>query len=162
VTIDVDVTSDEARRRFAALPELESLAILDDQRRPLGLITRHRLLTMLGHRFGYALWGDKSIMQLADRDCLCLPAQTPIDEIARCSLARPLDRRHDPVLLVDQEGLLTAQVTMGDMLFAGYLDGRSGTSVPGVDAPPEASGELAREAASETERAPRPQLQAAS
>jgi diguanylate cyclase (GGDEF)-like protein len=162
VTIGVEVTSDEARRRFAALPELESLTIVDDERRPLGLITRHRLLTMLGHRFGYALWGDKSIMQLADRDCLCLPTHTPIDEIARCSLARPLDRRHDPVLLVNEAGLLTAQVTMGDMLFAGYLEGRNSTSAPSVKAAPDASGELSREAASETELAPRHQLQAAS
>jgi diguanylate cyclase (GGDEF)-like protein len=162
VTIDVDVTSDEARRRFAALPELESLAIVDDERRPLGLITRHRLLTMLGHRFGYALWGDKSIMQLADRDCLCLPAHTPIDEIARCSLARPLDRRHDPVLLVDEAGLLTAQVTMGDMLFAGYLEGRNSQPAASVESPPDASREPAREAAGEVELAPRRQLQAAS
>jgi diguanylate cyclase (GGDEF)-like protein len=147
VTIDVDVTSDEARRRFAALPELESLTIVDGERRPLGLITRHRLLTMLGHRFGYALWGDKSIMQLADRDCLCLPADTPIDQIARCSLARPLDRRHDPVLLVDEQGLLIAHVTMGDMLFAGYLEGRNGTAAPNAEAPLDASGELSVQAA---------------
>jgi CBS domain-containing protein len=93
VMIDVDVTSDEARRRFAAQPELESFAIVDDEIRPLGLITRHRLLTMLGHRFGYALWGDKSIMHIADSDRLRVPADTPIDEIARRSLARPLDRR---------------------------------------------------------------------
>ncbi len=162
VTIDVDVTSDEARRRFAALPELESLAIVDHERRPLGLITRHRLLTMLGLRFGYALWGDKSIMQLADRDCLCLPAHTPIDEIARCSLARPLDRRHDPVLLVNDAGLLAAQVTMGDMLFAGYLEGRNGTSAPDAEIPLDASSKPSRDAASENELAPRPQLQAAS
>jgi diguanylate cyclase (GGDEF)-like protein len=162
VTIDVDVTSDEARRRFAALPELESLTIVDDDRRPLGLITRHRLLTMLGHRFGYALWGDKSIMQLADRNCLCLPTHTPIDEIARCSLARPLERRHDPVLLVDEAGLLTAQVTMGDMLFAGYLEGRNGTSAPSADAPRAGSAEPSPEAGSEIALAPRRQLQAAS
>ncbi|HYB23671.1 MAG TPA: EAL domain-containing protein, partial [Solirubrobacteraceae bacterium] len=124
VTIDASITSDEVRRRFAVLPELESLVIVDDERRPLGLIPRHRLLTMLGHRFGYALWGDKSIMCIADRDFLCLPDDTPIDEVARRSLARPLDSRHDPVLLVNEDGMLTSQVTIGDMLFAGRLERR--------------------------------------
>ena len=122
VTIDAAVTSDQARRRFAALPELESLTIVDGDQRPLGLITRHRLLTTLGHRFGHALWGDKPVLGIADRHCLCLPSQAPIGELARRSLARPLEHRHDPILLVDEHGRLTGQVTMGDMLFAGYMD----------------------------------------
>jgi diguanylate cyclase (GGDEF)-like protein len=128
VTIDARVTSDQARRKFAALPELESLTIIDDERRPLGLITRHRLLTTLGHRFGHALWGEKPVMSIADTRCLCLPADTPIGELARQSLARRLEHRHDPVLLVDERGRLTGQVTMGDMLFAGYLDRREVTT----------------------------------
>lgn len=168
VTVDPSLTSDEARRRFAVLPELESLVVVDEDRRPLGLITRHRLLTMLGHRFGYALWGDKSIMRIADRDCLCLPADTPVEELARRSLARPLDRRHDPVLLLRRDGVLSGQVTMGDMLFAGYLERRDAEAqprsrpeppsgdVPPVDRPPtRESGERARAARR------RPQLQPA-
>jgi diguanylate cyclase (GGDEF)-like protein len=145
VTIGVEITSDQARRRFAALPELESLAIVDDERRPLALITRHRLLTMLGHRFGYALWGEKPVLGIADGDCLRLPADTPIDQIARRSLTRPLDRRHDPVLLVDETGRLAAQVTMGDMLFAGYLEDRTSppaTSGRSCEAPVEIAPEL--------------------
>jgi diguanylate cyclase (GGDEF)-like protein len=124
VTIAPEVTADESRKRFVALSELESLVIIDAEHRPLGLVTRHRLLAALGHRFGYALWGDKPVMRIADLCCLRLPADTPIGEVARQSLARPLESRHDPVLLVDERGRLTGQVTMGDMLFNGYLDRR--------------------------------------
>lgn len=122
VTIDPSVTADEARRRFVALPELESLAIVDEEGQPLALLTRHRLLAALAHRFGYSLWGDRSALRIADPQCLRLPEDTPIGELARKSLARSLEHRHDPVLLVDAAGRLTGQVTMSDMLFAGYVD----------------------------------------
>lgn len=122
VTIAAEVTADEARRRFVALPELESLVIVDAEQRPLALLTRHSLLAALGHRFGYALWGEKPVIRIADSHCLRLAADTPIGELARQSLARPLEHRHDPVLLIDARGRLTGQMTMGDMLFTGYLN----------------------------------------
>ncbi len=118
VTIPPETTADQARQRFMALPELESLAIVDGERRPLALITRHRLLTVLGHRFGYALWGERPVTRIADRYCLRLPAGTSMQELARKSLARPLEHRHDPILLVDERGRLVGQVTMSDMLMA--------------------------------------------
>ncbi len=119
VTIPPQTTADEARKRFIALPELESLTIVDEEQRPVALITRYRLLTVLGHRFGYALWGERPVVRIADRYCLRLPAGTPIEELARKSLARPLEHRHDPILIVDERGRLVGQVTMSDMLMAG-------------------------------------------
>jgi diguanylate cyclase (GGDEF)-like protein len=118
VTIPPQTTADEARKRFMALPELESLTIVDGEHRPLALITRYRLLTVLGHRFGYALWGERPVTRIADRYCLRLPAGTPMEELARKSLARPLEHRHDPILLIDERGRLVGQVTMSDMLMA--------------------------------------------
>jgi diguanylate cyclase (GGDEF)-like protein len=118
VTIPPDTTADQARQRFIALPELESLTLVDGEHRPLALITRHRLLTVLGHRFGYALWGERPVARIADRYCLRLPAGTPIEELARKSLVRPLEHRHDPILLIDERGRLVGQVTMSDMLMA--------------------------------------------
>lgn len=116
VTIPVQMTAEQARRRFVALPELECLVIVGDEERPLALITRHRLLTVLGHRFGYALWGERPVMKIADSDCLRLPIDTPVDQLARLSLARPVERRHDPLLLIDADGRLAGQVTMSDLL----------------------------------------------
>jgi diguanylate cyclase (GGDEF)-like protein len=118
VMVPPHTTADEARKRFVALPELESLVIVDAEHRPLALITRYRLLTVLGHRFGYALWGEKPVVRIADRYCLRLPEGTPLDELARKSLARPLEHRHDPILLLDTRGRLVGQVTMSDLLMA--------------------------------------------
>jgi diguanylate cyclase (GGDEF)-like protein len=119
VTIPPQTTADEARKRFIALPELESLTIVDEEHRPVALITRYRLLTVLGHRFGYALWGERPVVRIADRYCLRLQVGTPIEELARKSLARPLEHRHDPILIVNERGRLVGQVTMSDMLMAG-------------------------------------------
>jgi diguanylate cyclase (GGDEF)-like protein len=134
MTVAAEVTADEARKRFVVLPELESLVIVDGEQRPVALLTRNRLLAALGHRFGYALWGDKPVMKIADTRCLRLAADTPTSEIARRSLARPLEHRHDPVLLVDERGRLTGQMTMGDMLFTGYLDRGEASREPALEA----------------------------
>lgn len=121
VTISSDTTTDQARARFVALPELESLVIVDAERHPIALVTRDRLLSALGHRFGYALWGDRPVALIADRNFLCLPNGTPVCELARKSLARPLEQRHDPILLIDVDGRLVAHVTISDLLLGGAI-----------------------------------------
>lgn len=136
VTISPQTTAEQARRRFAALPDLECLVLVDGRQRPLALITRHRLLTVLGHRFGHALWGEKPVARIADPNCLRLRADTSLDELARLSLARPVERRHDPVLLVDEHGRLAGQATMSDLLLGASPDSgalRRGRRTPQVE-----------------------------
>jgi diguanylate cyclase (GGDEF)-like protein len=116
--VTADTTAEQAHGRFAADPALETLIVLDGSRRVLGLLTRHRLLARLGHRFGFALYGQRSVLNVADRQYLALPASTPWPELASRAMARPSETRHDPILLLDGVGRFARQLTIRDLLDA--------------------------------------------
>lgn len=115
-TVDVAMTAEQAHARFAADPALETLVVLEEAQRVLGLLTRHRLLARLGHRFGFALYGHRSVLRVADRQCLALPASTPWSELASRAMARPSDTRHDAILLLDVDGRYVRHLTIRDLL----------------------------------------------
>jgi diguanylate cyclase len=117
-TTGAETTAEQAHRRFAGDAALDALVVLDGERRVLALLTRHRLLARLGHRFGFALYGQRSVLVVADRQCLTLPEATPWPEIASRAMARPSDTRHDPILLHDPRGRFVRQLTIRDLLDA--------------------------------------------
>lgn len=111
-------TAEQAHGCFVADPQLETLVVLDDGRHVLGTLTRHRLLARLGHRFGFALYGQRSVLRVADRDCLALTASTPWSELVSRAMARPPESRHDAIVLVDGEGRFLRHLTIRDLLDA--------------------------------------------
>jgi len=116
--IGPQTTAEQAHARFGADPQLETLVVLDGERRVLALLTRHRLLARLGHRFGFALYGQRSVLRVADRHCLALPASTPWSEIASRAMARPSESRHDAILLLDVDSRFLRHLTISDLLDA--------------------------------------------
>jgi len=117
-TIGPATTAEQAHARFAADAQLETLVVLDAERHVLGLLTRHRLLARLGHRFGFALYGQRSVLRVADRQCLALPVTTPWSELASRAMARPSESRHDAILLLDDDGRFLRRLTIRDLLDA--------------------------------------------
>ena len=117
-TIEAETTAEQAHARFAADPQLETLIVLDGERRVLALLTRHRLLARLGHRFGFALYGQRSVLRVADRQCLALPATTPWSELASRAMARPPESRHDAIVLLAADGRYLRHLTIRDLLDA--------------------------------------------
>jgi diguanylate cyclase (GGDEF)-like protein len=111
-------TAEQAHMRFAADAALEALVVLDERDRVLGLVTRHRLLSRLGHRFGFALYGQRAILSVADRQCLALSEATPWRELAARAMARPADTRHDPILLLNADGRFARHLTIRALLEA--------------------------------------------
>jgi diguanylate cyclase (GGDEF)-like protein len=116
--IDPRATAEEAHARFTAEPSLDALVVLDDDERPLGLVTRHRLLVALGHRFGFALHGQRQVLAVADRQCLALSEATPWAELSTRAMARPSETRHDPILLLDAAGRYARHLTIRSLLAA--------------------------------------------
>ena len=115
-TIGPRMTAEEAHARFVADAQLETLVVLDGDRRVLASLTRHRLLARLGHRFGFALYGQRSVLRVGDRDCLALPATTPWSELATRAMARPPESRHDAIVLLDDDDRYLRPVTIRDLL----------------------------------------------
>lgn len=117
-TVDAATTAQQAHARFVAHPGLETLVVLDGEQRVVAALTRHRLLSRLGHRFGFALYGQRPVLRVADRQCLALPVSTPWSEIVSRAMARPSETRHDAILLLDADGRLLRHLTIRDLLAA--------------------------------------------
>ncbi len=122
-TVCTRLTAEEAHARFAAEPQLDALVVLDDDRRVLGLVTRHRLLARLGHRFGFALYGQRPLLSVADRQCLALSEATPWRELAARAMARGQTTRHDPILLLAPDGRYARHLTIRALLTSAAADG---------------------------------------
>ncbi|HST41044.1 MAG TPA: EAL domain-containing protein, partial [Conexibacter sp.] len=135
VAVAPGATTEQAHARFAAEPLLEALVVLDDDRRVLGLVTRRRLLTRLGHRFGFALYGQRPLLSVADRHCLALSEATPWRELAARAMARPPDTRHDPIMLLDPAGRFSRHLTIRALLErAARVGDRDAAASPGAQA----------------------------
>jgi len=120
----------------AVAPELpvgQLVALFDSPREPpaipvvrlgraLGLVTRHLLFSHLGHRYGFALWSERSVATFiaanaagSDR----LPASASLEEAAELVRRRPAGRRFDPVVIETENGgyhgLLTVDLLLSEM-----------------------------------------------
>lgn len=88
---------------FFRFPELDSVAVVEDAR-PVGLITRQKLLFTVFRRFGWEVYHRKAIRDLADAHALTVPASMRLDE----ALARAVDRRpedvYDDLIVVGESG----------------------------------------------------------
>lgn len=121
-TVGTRLTAEQAHARFAAEPALDALVVLDEDGRVLGLVTRHRLLARLGHRFGFALHGQRPLLSVADRQCLALSEATPWRELAARAMARGPDTRHDPILLLRPDGRYARHLTIRALLASAAAD----------------------------------------
>lgn len=64
---------------------LYALPIIDDENRPLGLITRNKIFEMFSHQYSRELYGRKAIIQFLDDNnpALIFNQEQNIDDVAR-------------------------------------------------------------------------------
>lgn len=116
VVLQRDVSGEEAHRRFAADPALQAAVIVDAGDHVLALLTRHRLLAAMGQRFGFALYGGRDVLALADRHCLIVPDGLPHERLVMRAMGRDAAKRYDPVLVVDAHTRLVDHHTIQGLL----------------------------------------------
>ncbi len=100
---------------FFTQPNLDSIAVVEDER-PLGLITRQKFLFTVFRRFGWEVFGRKSVSELTDYNALVIPASMPLDD----ALARAVDRRaedvYDDLIVVDESGRYLGLLSIRQMI----------------------------------------------
>lgn len=97
-----DLVRDVAERFFRD-PKLEAMA-LTELGRPVGLVTRPRLLLTMARGFGHELHARKPISLLADSSPLVLPEATDVVTAVGLALERPATSVYDEVVVVDGAG----------------------------------------------------------
>jgi signal transduction histidine kinase len=96
------LTRDVAERFFRD-HALEALALVD-RGRPVGLITRPRLLLKLARGFGHELYARKPIARIADADPLVVTEDAGVVTTVAAALDRAPDALYDEVIVVDSAG----------------------------------------------------------
>jgi signal transduction histidine kinase len=93
----------DVAERFFRDPGLEALA-LTELGRPVGLVTRARILLTLARSFGQELFARKPISRMADASPLVLPGSTDVVAAIGLALQRPAAAVYDEVVVVDDDG----------------------------------------------------------
>jgi len=88
---------------FFERPDLDAIALVRADR-PVGLLTRARLLVKLARNFGHELYARKPVTRIADLAPLVLAEGTPLAEVLDRALARPAATVFDDVVAVSGAG----------------------------------------------------------
>lgn len=80
--VQQDVTVNEVAQRLHAEQEVMSLAVVDEQQRPVGLIIRHRLLGLLSQRFGPELHARRLIHEVMQSSPLRVEADETLEGVS--------------------------------------------------------------------------------
>ncbi|ATJ84656.1 bifunctional diguanylate cyclase/phosphodiesterase [Halomonas beimenensis] len=89
----------EVVERFRRDPELRCLAVLDDDRRPVGLVRQHEFLGLFTNPFSHALHARRDIDTLMDRRMLVVEESMPLEALSRRVTGSPKGRRDDFVIV---------------------------------------------------------------
>lgn len=99
-SISPDTRISALAERFFSEPELDALPLVRDGF-PYGLAVRNKILTTLGTRFGFALYGRKPISAIADMTPLLVHQDESLDKVINQAMAREFQDIYDEILVVD-------------------------------------------------------------
>jgi signal transduction histidine kinase len=100
---------------FFHLPSLDSIAVVEEQR-PIGLITRQKFLFTVFRRFGWEVYGRKTVDQLMDRAALVIPAQTRLDQALALAVGRKPEDVYDELIVIGDDGRYAGLLSVRQMI----------------------------------------------
>lgn len=83
---------------FEMNENLHSVVILQDQK-PVGLVMRDKLYSRLGTKFGYALYMDRPVQLIMNKNPLIVDFNTPIVDVSRKAMERELANIYDCIIV---------------------------------------------------------------
>jgi diguanylate cyclase (GGDEF)-like protein len=141
LTVSATESALAVQQRFAQNPRATDAVVQDVDGRVVGLLTRNRLLVTLGARYGSAVYGTRSALEIADSQFTSVRPGTSRDEMIAQAIYRDESRRYDPILLVDGDGRLLGKLTIQEL-----LEPESGAPAPQEDRGAASSGYVSTKA----------------
>ncbi|WP_306600440.1 SpoIIE family protein phosphatase [Geothrix sp. 21YS21S-2] len=86
--VQLDTTNEEVRVFLAGHPDLEVVAVVNEQNRPIGLINRFIFAEAYAHPFAREVYGKRSCIAWMDKDPLVLDEETGIEALIKAALAK--------------------------------------------------------------------------
>lgn len=87
---------------FSSHPSCQGFPIVDDGR-PVGLLMKNKFLASLATQYGIALYMNRPINSLMDKNPLIVDFQTPIDVVSKSALSRKDDDTYDYIIITRQD-----------------------------------------------------------
>nr|WP_063374490.1 bifunctional diguanylate cyclase/phosphodiesterase [Pseudoalteromonas luteoviolacea] len=104
----------DAHRRFEQNKQLMSIAVLNDNRQPVGLLHRDQLTEVFASPYGHALFDKKSVVKLMDKQPLIVDEQQKLDYVSQMITENEFDiRRH---IVITKEGEYLGLAPLRDIL----------------------------------------------
>jgi GGDEF domain-containing protein len=116
--VPASITGEEARRRFLDDDLLTTLVYADDRLRPVAALGRERLFRMFSGQYGYSVFANRPVLEMADPHPRLIEADTTIVEAALTVANRDSDSLFDDVLVIDAGGRVVGLVRVRDLLRA--------------------------------------------
>jgi GGDEF domain-containing protein len=116
--VPASITGEEARRRFLDDDMLTTLVYADDLLRPVAALGRERLFRMFSGQYGYSVFANRPVLEIADPHPRVIEADTTIVEAALTVANRDSDSLFDDVLVIDAGGRVVGLVRVRDLLRA--------------------------------------------
>lgn len=99
---------------FRQRPALDAVALVAGGR-PVGLVSRQRLLLKLGRNFGYELFARRPATRVADLRPLTVAGSTPLPEAVELAFARDPACVYDDLVVVDEEGFFVGLLSAREL-----------------------------------------------
>lgn len=87
-SVESEMTNEEVRQCFAQDTDAESLAVVNEGGRPIGLINRSIFLEAYAKPYARELFGRKSCIAWMDKDALVVDMDLPIEELVKQAVAK--------------------------------------------------------------------------
>ncbi|MEW5952583.1 MAG: GGDEF domain-containing protein [Bacillota bacterium] len=99
---------------FTRYHQVEGIAILEHQK-PVGLVMRDKLFNQLGSQYGFAIYAERPISLVMDRNPLRIEDDTPVESVSQAALGRPDHKVYDSII-INKNGLYKGLVSLRSLL----------------------------------------------
>jgi len=86
--VQLDTTNEDVRVFLAGHPDLEVVAVVNEQNRPVGLINRFIFAEAYAHPFAREVYGKRSCIAWMDKDPMVMEEETGIEALIKAALAK--------------------------------------------------------------------------
>jgi len=93
-----DTITREVMDFFTRNPQVEGVSVLEEQR-PVGLVMRDKLFNQLASQFGFAIYNERPISLVMDRQPLIVEDDTPVELVSQTALSRPNQKVYDSIIV---------------------------------------------------------------
>jgi diguanylate cyclase (GGDEF)-like protein len=99
VCFSPDTLGHQAIDYFNANPNVAGIAVVENSQ-PLGLLMKNKLLASLATQYGVAVYMNRPVRLLMDRQPLIVDYSTPLEQVSKSALARVDDSIYDYIIIV--------------------------------------------------------------